>query len=152
MHGDYHAANGMFSRTGREVVAIVDWEMGTIGYLLLDLGCCWRPGASRTGPAASATPSAVGGLASTDELLRRSAAMTGRDLSHITWDTVSAGFKLGIVIEGTLARAARARPRRRSAISSMRPPCTVRTGAELYRQPALSAAYSGRALVASALA
>jgi aminoglycoside phosphotransferase (APT) family kinase protein len=26
MHGDYHAANVMFSRTGPEVVAIVDWE------------------------------------------------------------------------------------------------------------------------------
>lgn len=45
MHGDYHAANVMFSRTGPEVVAIVDWEMCTIGDPLLDLGwllATWR--------------------------------------------------------------------------------------------------------------
>ncbi|CNI20667.1 phosphotransferase enzyme family protein%2C putative [Mycobacterium tuberculosis] len=45
------------------------------------------------------------GLASTDELLERYAANTVRDLSHIAWYTVLACFKLGIVIEGTLARA-----------------------------------------------
>ena len=48
MHGDYHAANVMFSRTGPELVAIVDWEMSTIGDPLLDLGwmlATWpRPG------------------------------------------------------------------------------------------------------------
>ena len=45
MHGDYHAANVMFSRTGPDVVAIVDWEMCTIGDPLLDLGwllATWR--------------------------------------------------------------------------------------------------------------
>jgi len=45
------------------------------------------------------------GLASTDDLLERYAANTTRDLSHVTWYTVLACFKLGIVIEGTLARA-----------------------------------------------
>jgi aminoglycoside phosphotransferase (APT) family kinase protein len=45
------------------------------------------------------------GLAATDELFQRYAANTIRDLSHITWYTVLACFKLGIVIEGTLARA-----------------------------------------------
>ena len=38
MHGDYHAANVMFSPTGPDVVAIVDWEMCTIGDPLVDLG------------------------------------------------------------------------------------------------------------------
>jgi aminoglycoside phosphotransferase (APT) family kinase protein len=47
----------------------------------------------------------MGGLASTDDLLERYARNTTRDLSHITWYTVLACFKLGIVIEGTLARA-----------------------------------------------
>ncbi|WP_046322504.1 phosphotransferase family protein, partial [Mycobacterium sp. UM_Kg1] len=45
LHGDYHAANVMFSPTGPEVVAIVDWEMSTIGDPLLDLGwllATWR--------------------------------------------------------------------------------------------------------------
>lgn len=106
LHGDYHAANVMFSRTGPEVVAIVDWEMSTIGDPLLDLGwllATWRQsdGSSVFGH----TLTEKGGLASTDDLLERYARNTSRDLSHITWYTVLACFKLGIVIEGTLARA-----------------------------------------------
>ena len=106
MHGDYHAANVMFSRTGPDVVAIVDWEMCTIGDPLLDLGwllATWRqPDGSRVfGHALGGQD----GLASTDDLFQRYAASTSRDLSHITWYTVLACFKLGIVIEGTLARA-----------------------------------------------
>jgi aminoglycoside phosphotransferase (APT) family kinase protein len=106
MHGDYHAANVMFSRTGPEVVAIVDWEMCTIGDPLLDLG--WLLATWRQSDGSAVFSHALGGqqgLASTDELLARYAANTVRDLSHVTWYTVLACFKLGIVIEGTLARA-----------------------------------------------
>ncbi len=106
MHGDYHAANVMFSRTGPEVVAIVDWEMCTIGDPLLDLG--WLLATWRQPDGSSVFGHALGGqdgLASTDDLLQRYATNTVRDLSHITWYTVLACFKLGIVIEGTLARA-----------------------------------------------
>jgi aminoglycoside phosphotransferase (APT) family kinase protein len=106
MHGDYHAANVMFSRTGPEVVAIVDWEMCTIGDPLLDLG--WLLATWRQPDGSSVFSHALGGqdgLAGTDDLLQRYATNTVRDLSHITWYTVLACFKLGIVIEGTLARA-----------------------------------------------
>ncbi|WP_246133591.1 phosphotransferase family protein [Mycobacterium helveticum] len=106
MHGDYHAANVMFSRTGPGVVAIVDWEMCTIGDPLLDLG--WLLATWRQPESSSVFGHALDGhdgLAGTDELVRQYAANTTRDLSHITWYTVLACFKLGIVIEGTLARA-----------------------------------------------
>ena len=106
MHGDYHAGNVMFSPTGPDVVAIVDWEMCTIGDPLLDLGwllTTWRqPDGSIVFSHAVADHD---GLAGTDDLLQRYAANTTRDLSQITWYTVLACFKLGIVIEGTLARA-----------------------------------------------
>jgi aminoglycoside phosphotransferase (APT) family kinase protein len=106
MHGDYHAANVMFSRTGPDVVAIVDWEMSTIGDPLLDLGwllATWQqPGRSSVFGHALTE---LGGLATTDDLVERYARNTSRDLSHITWYAVLACFKLGIVIEGTLARA-----------------------------------------------
>ncbi|WP_343601231.1 phosphotransferase family protein [Mycobacterium sp.] len=106
MHGDYHAANVMFSRTGPEVVAIVDWEMCTIGDPLLDLGwmlATWRQpdGSDVFGHRLSEAD----GLAGPDDLVARYAEGTTRDLSHITFYTVLACFKLGIVIEGTLARA-----------------------------------------------
>ncbi len=105
MHGDYHLANLLYSFDGPEVAAIVDWEMCTIGDPLLDLGwlIATRPGednAQLTGAIAAA-----GGLASTGELAAAYAARSDRDLSALTWYTVLACFKLGIVLEGTHARA-----------------------------------------------
>lgn len=129
MHGDYHAANVMFSRTGPEVVAICDWEMSTIGDPLLDLG--WLLATWRQDDGSSVFSHALGGtdgLASTDELLARYAENTTRDLSHIDWYTVLACFKLGIVIEGTLARACAGKAERKSATSRTRPPCTCSSG------------------------
>ncbi len=107
MHGDYHAANVMFSRAGPEVVAIVDWEMCTIGDPLQDLGwmlATWyRPGHEPVLPNALMT---AGGLATPAELVERYAAGTDRDLSGVDWYTVLACFKLGIILEGSHARAA----------------------------------------------
>lgn len=106
MHGDYHAANVMFSRTGPEVVAIVDWEMCTIGDPLLDLGwllATWHmPGQAEV---LDQTLMATGGLAGPTDLLERYAQNTTRDLTGIDWYTVLACFKLGIILEGTHARA-----------------------------------------------
>jgi len=107
MHGDYHAANVMFSPTGPEVVAIVDWEMCTIGDPLLDLG--WML-ATWFAPGRDSVLTNVlmntGGLATPDELIERYAQNTTRDLSNIDWYTVLACFKLGIILEGSNARAA----------------------------------------------
>jgi aminoglycoside phosphotransferase (APT) family kinase protein len=107
MHGDYHAANVMFSPTGPEVVAIVDWEMCTIGDPLLDLG--WML-ATWFAPGRDSVLTNVlmdaGGLATPDELVERYAQNTNRDLSNIDWYTVLACFKLGIILEGSNARAA----------------------------------------------
>ncbi|WP_342787239.1 phosphotransferase family protein [Actinomadura decatromicini] len=111
LHGDYHLANLMYSFDGPEVAAIVDWEMCTIGDPLLDLGwllATWPdrddPGAALAGPLG-----ATGALPATDDLVatyaERSDAVAGRDLSSITWYAVLACFKLGIVLEGTNARA-----------------------------------------------
>ncbi len=107
MHGDYHAANVMFSHTGPDVVAIVDWEMCTIGDPLQDLGwmlATWyRPGHE---PVLPNQLMAAGGLATSEELVGRYAANADRDLSGIDWYTVLACFKLGIILEGSHARAA----------------------------------------------
>ena len=103
MHGDYHAANVMFSRTGPEVVAIVDWEMSTIGDPLLDLG--WLLATWGQSAAFGGTLFDKGGLPAPGDLVEQYARNTTRELSHITWYTVLACFKLGIVLEGTHARA-----------------------------------------------
>ncbi|MFI6309640.1 phosphotransferase family protein [Nocardia fusca] len=107
LHGDYHAGNVMFSCTGPEVVAIVDWEMCTIGDPLLDLGwmlATWGyPGYDDVfGHALSE----AGGLPTAQELIVEYGKNTTRSLSSIDWYAVLACFKLGIILEGTNARAA----------------------------------------------
>jgi aminoglycoside phosphotransferase (APT) family kinase protein len=106
MHGDYHVANVMFSRTGPEVAAIVDWEMVTVGDPLLDLGwllASWQ--LSGVEGALAGPFMRADGLPEPDELVARYAARSPRDVTHVRWYTVLACFKLGIVLEGTLARA-----------------------------------------------
>lgn len=104
-HGDYHLANVLVDRERPELAAIVDWEMCTVGDPLLDLGwllATWPdPDAVGVGGALGA----AGGLPTRDELVARYARATTRDLSAIGWYEVLACFKLGIILEGTHARA-----------------------------------------------
>ncbi|BBZ04210.1 putative aminoglycoside phosphotransferase [Mycolicibacterium chitae] len=106
LHGDFHFANAMFKHDSAEVAAIVDWEMSTIGDPLLDLGwvlATWQlpgvPGMFGTGLMSQT------GLATPEELVARYAAGSDRNLDAIAWYVVLACFKLGIVLEGTHARA-----------------------------------------------
>jgi len=106
MHGDYHFANVMFSRTGPEVVAIVDWEMCTVGDPLLDLGWLLATWQLPDAPSIFGGPFMLSsGLPRPEDLVTRYAARSSRDLSHMNWYTVLACFKLGILLEGTWARA-----------------------------------------------
>ncbi len=105
MHGDYHLSNVMISPEGPEVAAIVDWEMCTIGDPLLDLGNLlgtWPVGPDGDGfGGIGGTP----GLPGPAEVVARYAEHSDRDTGAIAWYTAMACFKLGIVLEGTHARA-----------------------------------------------
>ncbi len=108
VHGDFHLANLMFADDSPAVAAIVDWEMSTIGDPLLDLGwllATWpEPGSpAHAGPAGAL--GAAGGLPTRADLVDRYAARSTRDLVAIEWYTILACFKLGIILEGTHARA-----------------------------------------------
>lgn len=107
VHGDLHLNNVMLHRTEPRVAAVIDWEMCTVGDPLLDLGwlmVTWpqEPVGMSAGPALSA----LGGLPTRAELVAAYADAGGRDTSRIDWYTALAGFKMGIVLEGTQARAA----------------------------------------------
>lgn len=109
IHGDYHLANVMLHPTSGEVAAIVDWEMCTVGDPLMDLGALlvtWH----RDAPfeIVDAAVSRAGGMPSPEELVAEYAAHSARDLTDprtVDWYVAMAGFKLGIVLEGTYARA-----------------------------------------------
>lgn len=107
MHGDFHLANIMFRYDGPEVAAIIDWEMVTVGDPLLDLGwllATW-PG-DDGGTISGGSPLAeAGGLPSRKEVVAWYADRSSRDVSAATFYEVLACFKLGIVLEGSNARA-----------------------------------------------
>jgi aminoglycoside phosphotransferase (APT) family kinase protein len=98
LHGDFHLANVLFDRGAPRVAAIVDWEMTTAGDPLLDLG--WLIATWRTMNEGQLT-----GLAPIGEVVAHYAAQSSRDLGNIEWYGVLACFKLGIILEGTNARA-----------------------------------------------
>jgi len=106
IHGDFHLANMLFRFDGPELAAVVDWELSTIGDPLLDLGwllATWPDPEGGGFAAATATP--FEGFPSRSELVLNYARGSDRDLSHIDWYTVLACYKLGIILEGTYARA-----------------------------------------------
>jgi len=106
MHGDYHLANVMFARDRPALAAVVDWELSTIGDPLLDLGWLLATWPDDSGPefgAIGVTP--WEGFPTEEELIERYRADTSRNLDAIDWYVVLACFKLGIILEGTHARA-----------------------------------------------
>jgi aminoglycoside phosphotransferase (APT) family kinase protein len=105
MHGDYHLANVMIDNHAPSIAAIVDWELATIGDPLLDLGwllTSW-PDADGKGGLFDIQPWT--GFPTADEIIERYRTGSNRDLSHIDWYRVLAGFKFGILLEGTYVRA-----------------------------------------------
>ncbi|MGK2739810.1 phosphotransferase family protein [Tepidicaulis sp. LMO-SS28] len=105
IHGDYHLANVMYRYDSPKLAAIVDWELTTVGDPLLDLG--WLM-ATWPDPKDSTTTISVqpwDGFPEAKELVAHYAKDTVRDMSAIEWYAVLACYKLGIILEGTHARA-----------------------------------------------
>lgn len=106
MHGDFHLGNILLAREEPAVAAVVDWEMCTVGDPLLDLGWLLVTWPDPPGTVDIGAPLArLGGLPTRAELVAEYAAAGGRATDRVDWYTALAGFKLGIVLEGTYARA-----------------------------------------------
>lgn len=105
VHGDYRLDNCMVDGHGN-VVAVLDWEICTLGDPLADLGLLmvyW------TGP--DDEPSAWTGASTTTEgflnradLADRYARTTGRDLADLDYYVAFAYWKLACILEGVYAR------------------------------------------------
>jgi aminoglycoside phosphotransferase (APT) family kinase protein len=105
LHGDYHIGNVMFRPDNGELAAIIDWEMSTIGDPLLDLGWMIATWAGDDGSAPIVPVVPWAGFAETGELVAAYAAASTRPVDAIDWYVVLACYKLGIILEGSHARA-----------------------------------------------
>jgi aminoglycoside phosphotransferase (APT) family kinase protein len=118
VHNDFKLDNIMLDGGDpARVVAVLDWEMCTVGDPLVDLGlllCYWTmsEGASGTSPgegkperteqAANSSLRALTngpGWLTRQEIIERYAAKTGRDLSRIAFYETFARFKVAVVIQ-----------------------------------------------------
>jgi aminoglycoside phosphotransferase (APT) family kinase protein len=90
VHGD--AKPGNFAFVGAELTASFDWEMTALGDPMSDLAYAqvtWMlPGMF------TRLPSSL----STDELVERYAAATGRDVHDLAWHRALQGYKLGVIM------------------------------------------------------
>ena len=112
VHGDFRLGNVVLApeAPGR-VAAVLDWELATIGDPLLDVGYFLasvpEPGAALTPTQELGTALLEDGYPSRQQLARRYAERTGRDLSGLAWYTALALWKLAVLYEYGRRRAAR---------------------------------------------
>jgi aminoglycoside phosphotransferase (APT) family kinase protein len=109
LHGDYQFANVMFCHGApARLAAIVDWEMSTIGDPLLDLGWALIGYPADDLPASGAISYVdYSGMPPRDDLLAHYEKVSGRPTDDLTYYLILARFKLGIVLEQSVARLAR---------------------------------------------
>jgi aminoglycoside phosphotransferase (APT) family kinase protein len=107
VHGDYRLDNTMLAPddAGR-IVAVLDWEMSTLGDPLTDLALLLVYWGGDNGPAvgSSAGIDSVEGFISKDEIVARYAEQSGRSIEHLDFYVVFANYKLAVILEGINAR------------------------------------------------
>jgi aminoglycoside phosphotransferase (APT) family kinase protein len=109
VHGDYRLGNTMFaSSIPARLVAILDWEMATIGDPLADVGYMmihWtRPG-DEVGRFNLHSVTALDGFPSRDELIERYEQRSGRSMQAVNWYVTLALWKAVVFMEGNYKRA-----------------------------------------------
>jgi aminoglycoside phosphotransferase (APT) family kinase protein len=110
VQGDYKLDNVMFApETPARLIAILDWEMSTLGDPLADLGWMisfWREAGDDTGDLFADTTRGTEqpGFRTRDELISRYTDATGLDTDKLEWYVVLAIWKLAILLEGSYAR------------------------------------------------
>jgi aminoglycoside phosphotransferase (APT) family kinase protein len=109
VHGDYRLGNVMLTpERPPRIVALLDWEMATVGDPLADLGymtAMWAEAGDPRDPMLELSEvTRLPGFPRRDELARRYADITGRDLTHLRWYQTLALWKACIFLEGSYGR------------------------------------------------
>jgi len=108
VHGDYRLDNTVLD-DGGDVVAILDWEICTLGDPLADLGLLlvyWAEPDDDMPPVLGVAPTALPGFATRDQLVERYAAASGRDVSAVPYYRAFGIWKLACILQGVSVRYA----------------------------------------------
>jgi aminoglycoside phosphotransferase (APT) family kinase protein len=103
VHGDYRLDNCIMNDAG-DVIAVLDWEMATLGDPLADLGMLkmyWGEAADAGSPSSASTPVIqLPGFPNWEDAKTRYAARSGRSIENLDYYVVLAHFKLAVIVEG----------------------------------------------------
>jgi aminoglycoside phosphotransferase (APT) family kinase protein len=105
VHGDYRLDNSMVDTDGN-VIAVLDWEICTLGDPLADVGLLqvyWN-GPNDDAGAWSGTSTSAPGFWDRRQLAERYAEVSGRDISQLDFYVAFAFWKLACIIEGVYSR------------------------------------------------
>lgn len=106
VHGDYRLGNCITDPERGKIVAVLDWEICTLGDPLADLGYVLATWTQSTDPVAGTpgAPSLAPGFPNRDEVRERYAKRSGRDVSKIDFYTAFSLWKSACIVEGVYAR------------------------------------------------
>jgi aminoglycoside phosphotransferase (APT) family kinase protein len=109
VHGDYRLGNTMFaSGAPAKLIAILDWEMATIGDPLADVGYMmihWREATDETGRFNLQNVTTRPGFPSRQELITRYEERSERSMQALNWYVTLALWKAVVFMEGNYKRA-----------------------------------------------
>jgi len=105
VHGDYRLDNCMLDDRG-EVIAVLDWEICTLGDPLADLGLLqvYWTGPDDDASAWTGSATTVPGFWNRAQLAERYAEVSGRDISQLDFYVAFAYWKLACILEGVYSR------------------------------------------------
>ncbi len=109
VHGDYRLDNCMLSPEG-EVLAVLDWEICTLGDPLADLGLLmvyWNDPDDDGATLAGGGATTASGFPRRNDLRAMYAAKSDRDLSHLDFYVAFGYWKLACILDGVYTRYAK---------------------------------------------
>jgi len=106
VHGDFHIRNVMVDPAARQVRAVLDWELSTLGDPLADIGSTLAYWPAAGDPPLSAAPvELLDGFPDRDRLAADYIERTGRDARALRYWHALGLWKVAIIAEGVLRRA-----------------------------------------------